>query len=88
MKVVYKYELLHVGEQTIAMPREAEILCVQVQHGRPCIWALVDPGSISGYLNVTIVGTGHNVYHDIGKYLGTFQIDSGNLIFHVFYRWQ
>jgi hypothetical protein len=44
MKRIYKYELGAVSPQTIWLPKGAEILTAQGQHGRNvCIWALIDP---------------------------------------------
>jgi hypothetical protein len=42
VKVIYKYTLEVTDEQEVKMPANAQILCVQVQHGRPTLWALVD----------------------------------------------
>ncbi|MRM93757.1 hypothetical protein D1Z98_01870 [Riemerella anatipestifer] len=42
-KVIYKYNLQVEGTQIISMPKGAEVLSVQAQHGKPCLWALVSP---------------------------------------------
>ena len=41
MKRIFKYELKVTYEQSIAMYITAKILTVQVQHGKPCVWAEV-----------------------------------------------
>ena len=40
---VYKYELEITDEQIIRLPFAAEILTVQMQGGKCCLLALVDP---------------------------------------------
>ena len=36
--------------------------------------------------DIRIFGTGHELDVDVGAYLGTFQLDGGNLVFHAFGR--
>ena len=57
------------------MPKDAEILTIQTQNETPCIWALVNPE--------------HDIYYDMGinrKYINTFQLGGGSLVFHLFER--
>lgn len=42
MKTVFKYELKSLGDQSILIPANAEILTIQIQRRVPWIWALVD----------------------------------------------
>lgn len=81
---IYKYEIAVTDEQTISLPTAAKILAVQIQHGRPQIWALFDE-SLGGKDNRTlfVVGTG-NPLPPCGRYIGTFQMMNGSLIWHVF----
>lgn len=67
------------------MPQGAEILTVQTQYEKPCIWALVDPRAPMKKVTIETYGTGHNV-HENGyrKYIGTYQLAAGGLIFHCF----
>ena len=65
------------------MPRDAEVLCVQLQHGVPTIWALVDtdqktlrPRKFDAFY------TGEEVHN--GPYIGTLQMGGGNLVLHIF----
>lgn len=86
-KQIWKYELEIVGNQTIEMPVNAEILTVQIQNETPCIWALVDPKQAKEERRIEVYGTGHDVHYDMGvsrKYLGTYQLHGGSLMFHVF----
>ena len=41
MKTIWKFPIAVVDTQEIEMPFNALILCVQVQHGQPCLWAEV-----------------------------------------------
>lgn len=42
MKVIYKYQLQLCVIQSIQIPEEAKILCVQMQGGVICLWAEVN----------------------------------------------
>ena len=86
-KTIWKFELETTDNQTIEMPVNAEILTVQTQNGIPCIWVLVDPTETKEKRFIEVFGTGHDVYYDMGvsrSYLGTYQLQGGSLVFHVF----
>ena len=82
---IWKFPLEVQGEQVVSMPRGAKILTVQVQGTEVCLWALVDPDKGREERRFAIVGTGHD-YDGDGKYIGTIQLSSGRLIFHIFER--
>lgn len=84
-KAVFKYTLsAEEAQQFVEMPRDAEILCVQTQDGRPCLWALVDPTAESIKRDIRIYGIGHPIQEHGHRYIGTYQLWSGKLVFHVF----
>lgn len=85
MQQIWKYELSTTDDQTIKMPMGAEILTVQMQHRKPCIWALVNTTAKLTERNIEIFGTG-NPISVVGerKYIGTYQLLDGGLVFHVF----
>lgn len=84
-KAVWKYEIEARDRQSIHMPVNAEILCVQMQNGNPCIWALGDPEDARQEREFLMLGTGHNAAPEsIGRYIGTFQMSGGSLVFHLF----
>ena len=88
MLTVYKYPI-QPGESNILMPSGAEILSCHVQNGEPFVWAIVDTGAtIDESRKFTVHGTGHELPDDIGKfnYLGTFLLEDGRLVFHVWYE--
>ncbi len=85
MKTVHKYELSVADEQFIEMPINAEILTVQIQYNEPKIWALVDPELKTEFVKFTIFGTGHTIEDGFsGKYVGTYQLYDGKIVFHLF----
>lgn len=86
MKIIYKYQLEVIDDLTISLPIGAEILTVQSQRDIPCIWALVDNDAIKENRKFKIIGTG-NPIEDLSinnKYIGTFQLYEGSLVFHLF----
>ena len=84
MKTIFKYPLLpHLP--SFMMPVGAQVLTVQTQQEKPYVWALVDPTEkASEVRSFYIYGTGHDMAGDPGKYVGTFQLEGGALVFHVF----
>jgi hypothetical protein len=85
-KVIYKYPFKHRwGLDTIDLPLDCDILCVQEQHGDPVLYVehSNDLDNIQGHRFVT-VGTGESMDFD-GKYIGTFQLSGGNLVFHTYF---
>jgi hypothetical protein len=85
-KSIWKFPLAYGGIK-VSMPIDSQILCVQAQHNDPQLWALVDPLQPGVDRYFEIYGTGHEIFYDMGterKYIGTFQVDNGKLVFHVF----
>jgi hypothetical protein len=83
-KKIYKYQLGFTDVQIIDMPADAQILTVQVQNEVPCIWAMVNPGAPVMKRTIETIGTGHDVHITGRSYIGTYQLRSGALVFHVF----
>ncbi len=89
---VWKYPIPPFGDLdtedcfTVKMPQFSQILTVQVQYGKPCIWALVNPASPLTDRRFRVAGTGHDLVHDfeLMQYVGTFQLQDGKFIGHVF----
>ncbi len=85
MITIWKFPIEVTDIQTIEMPVKAQILTVQVQHNRPFLWAMVNSYYPIESRKIRIFGTGHDLsQEDASKYIGTFQVDGGNLVFHVF----
>lgn len=82
---VYKYVLRVDDSQSVEMPSGAEILCVQTQRGDVCLWALVNPNNSPEERRFRIAGTGHPADEcSANRYIGTVQMMSGALVWHVF----
>jgi len=85
MKTIYKYEVKP-GEFTVEMPANSQVLTVQAQYNSAFIWALVDTDNLPiitrRFFSVPTGGnwTGHPHY----IYVGTFQLEGGTLVFHLF----
>lgn len=89
MKTIYKYQLEVIEKQIVELPLGAQILTVQVQNGEPCIWAEVYNENKLVKRVFEIFGTGHELREGMGvdrKYIGTFQIHDGALVFHLYER--
>lgn len=87
MTKVYKFPLDISDEQKVSMPEGAKVLTVQVQKGKPCIWAECNPDGLPVLRTFLIRGTGHPIDDEIEKeYIGTIQMCEGSIIYHVFER--
>lgn len=81
---VYKYDLPIGDWISVRMPEGAQALCVQTQHGAPQLWARVDIERPPVVHHFRMVGTGHDLGTNVGRYVGTVQLHDGALVFHVF----
>ena len=87
MKRVYKYPLEIADEQSVLLPCEAKPLCVKLQNGKPCLWALVDLNIQKNEVRtVRCAGTGHDIEDGYDTYLGTIMLFDGQLVFHFFIK--
>ena len=84
MKTIYKYALETMDAQRLTMRAGAEILCIQVQRGCPMIWASVDPQASFEQRTFRTYGTGFKIPDNPGRYIGTYQLDGGDFVWHVF----
>jgi len=84
MKTIYKY-LIDPAFDSFEMPKGAQVLTVQTQGNKPHIWALVDVDQKEVEVRKFVTyGTGHLMPNDPGQYIGTFQLNGGALVFHLF----
>jgi len=81
---IWKFTLGVTDEQTVHLPYGAAVLHVAVQRGVPCLWAIVDPEAEKEPRVFLTFGTGHPVPDSPGNYLGSYMLDGGGLVFHVF----
>jgi len=85
-RAVWKYPIPKQREFVVSMPTGAQGLCVQVQLDSPCLWALVDTGAPLEERRFLLAGTGEDILVAPGllRYIGTFQLRGGTLMFHLF----
>lgn len=88
MITIYKYLLPTAEVFELSLPKASRFLSLQLQNGQPCMWFLVDDAKPLFSRTFGICGTG-NKFPDIGpaqlsEFLGTFQLNGGSLVFHVF----
>lgn len=85
MRVIHKYQLLVLDEQTLSLPRGAKPLDVQDQHGVICLWAIVETTEPLVDRIVRIFLTGEPITDGvaISSYVCTVQTTDG-LVWHVF----
>ena len=90
---IWKFVLEADGKQTIEMPKDANVLCVQLKDSRACLWAEVEPKAPKEKRMFEVFPTGITLPGDMGvsrKYISTFQIhseaDGSVLAFHVYER--
>lgn len=87
MKTVYKYRIGVKDVVTISLPKEAEILSIQMQSNELYLWALVDTENALEDRYIEVFGTGQGIYSDVGierKYITTVQQSS--YVWHIFER--
>lgn len=85
METIYKYTVEVDDAVFVRMPRGAQVLCVQMQNGVPCIWTLVNTANEKVDRKFAWRGTGHDcesIVDDDGIYVGTIQ--EQGLVFHLF----
>jgi len=86
MKKIFKYPLEITDTQFVELPLGAEILTAQMQGNQLCLWAIVNtlPEAVKKNRRIEIIGTGNPMPIGDLKYISTFQMLGGGLVFHVF----
>lgn len=83
MRCIWKYPLEVTDTQTVTMPAGV-IRHVGVQHGVVCLWAEVTPGAGESDRTICIFGTGHPISLLSKEYIGSFELEGGDLVFHAY----
>jgi len=81
---IHKYEVPILDHMIISLPEGAEILSVHVQRGTPCMWAAVDPDAPLVGRQFELRETGHALTGAEGRFVGTFLLQDGALVFHLY----
>lgn len=86
-KVIWKQQLKEETEQTIPIPKFAQILSVKEQLGVLCIWYLRDIDDEPGKRTIYIFTTGQTLPEYINElsFIGT-SISEDNIVLHIFQR--
>ena len=84
LQTIWQFHLMVIDKQTVMMPEGSIVLCVQMQGGNPCLWALVDPAAAVRERTFRIIATGDEIKDNPGNYVATFQMLGGSFVFHVF----
>jgi hypothetical protein len=81
MPTIHKYPLLWGETFQLALYTGAEILTLQMQNDRPCVWVREQVSDMRQVLNLRWVGTGQEA-PATSRYLGTVQV--GGYVWHLF----
>lgn len=82
---IWKYELKVADLNNVELPKGANILCVQLQSGLPTLW--VEVNILESEKQVHVIetfGTGHKFDSSPRRYIGTYQMQQGALVFHLY----
>lgn len=93
MNIIYKYKVnlrpcANISD-SVLIPENSEILHINNQNGEFYVWAQVDTDEPLVEYYFEIFGTGHEMVVDMGvdrKYLNTFMMHDGSLVFHAYIR--
>jgi hypothetical protein len=87
MRTIWKYPVQQLETFTFKLPKGARILAVDVQLGRPQMWISVESTEPFEERKFFIAMTGQEIPQDLygsSDYLGTFQLNEGDLVLHLF----
>lgn len=85
MKTIWQYTIETLHDNVLEIPKGGQVLSIQIQGGLPQLWVLIDPNAEKGKRTFRLHGTGHGVPDsDKLNFIGTVQLDKGELVLHVF----
>ena len=82
--VIYKQRLEIADIQKITIPGDSQFLSLQAQDNKPVLWYIVGADINKEFTLITMT-TGRN-NGERGKYLGTYQLNGGAFVGHVFIK--
>lgn len=82
MKTIWKYNFTTYAEFDV--PKNAQILDVQLQHNEATIWMLVETEKPKEIRKFITQPTGHELPDYDMLYVGTIQLHNGYLVLHIF----
>jgi hypothetical protein len=83
MRAIWKFPVTAADQFTLTLPVGARVLEVATQYEHPQMWVLVDPDAHMEERTFYVCGTGHAIAENL-NYLGSFQLDAGAFVGHVF----
>jgi len=85
---IYKYELSFENRTFVRMPEKSEIMDIQIQDGKPVMWAMVETDSkeIVVRINSLFTGQGMQLESTRNEYLATIQHEG--LVYHFFMNYE
>lgn len=83
-KTIYKYKLEVAGNQRLTLPSDHRILDLQIQYNTLCLWVEVDLDSDPTTLSILTFGTGHALPPRGIDYIGSYQLQGGAFVGHVY----
>lgn len=83
---IWKFPIPFSDDGHVEMPAGARLLTVALQRRELCVWAAVDTEAPTVRRRFAIRGTGHplRTVGPMTPFVGTFFLDGGALVFHVF----
>ena len=85
-KKIWKYIVVHAGENEIEVPMGAQLVHCDNQHEKLCAWLLVDPNEQRmETIALCVVNTGQPIpMHSVGSRIHTVLLRGGTRVVHVF----
>lgn len=83
MKTIWKYKI-EPPFSVITMPRDAEVISLQIQNGAPYLWAVVETNNPTIERVFKTFCTGEPIvdFDGLKSFIGTYQLNG--YVFHVF----
>ena len=85
---IWKIELQRANTQLIKMPKDSEIMDIQMQNGKFVMWFLANPLNKEIEVKIDMYGTGWEINENTSKneYLSTVQ--EGDYVWHFFMNYE
>ena len=84
MQTIWKFPVSVDDYFEVTMPIGSKVLSVQTQRGLPAMWAAVDSEADVETRGFCLRGTGHPLDSTESRFIGSFQLYGGNLVYHLF----
>lgn len=82
MKTIWKFPLDLTDLQELDIPFGYKFLSAQMQNGKLCLWAEVNPAAMKRKATIAIVGTGNPF--PLGQFDFISTVQMGPLVWHIY----